>query len=282
MTHLHAPSTIAGYSSAWSALQAYLALPGSSGAGVILDEWSPLLSDAADNDIYFTGFLCYLHFDRRVKFDTARKYICGIRSVLGSHGVDVDFAALPTLRNFKKAWRREEAKLCVVPPLKTSLSVRDMLRFSSDPSRDKHVRAAIRLGHFTLARISELIGLFWSDVHVEGASVRIFLRSSKTDPFRRGSYLVLKTSDWLQILHILGLSASSLPTSGKIFPSLTRKSVAAVIGHTHSIRRGGAQALWDEGFSIEVIKRRGRWCSNAWMCYIDTSKRDLLLLNNRA
>jgi integrase len=196
--------------------------------------------------------------------------------------VFVDFSAMPTVRNFKKAWKREESKLSVKSPMKSKLSYDDMITHTTCATGRTDVKAAIRLGYACLARISELLGLFWEDVSVTGEAVRIFLRGSKTDPFRRGSYLVLSFKEWLVVLGILRIRAGSLPRSGKMFPSLTRAAVAAILGQTHSIRRGGAQRLFDVGFTLEVIKRRGRWASDAWKCYIDCSARDLLLLSDVA
>jgi len=34
-----------------------------------------------------------------------------------------------------------------------------------------------------------------------------------------------------------------------------------------SLRAGGASAMWDVGFSVDEIKRRGRWASECWRVY---------------
>jgi len=34
-----------------------------------------------------------------------------------------------------------------------------------------------------------------------------------------------------------------------------------------SLRAGGASAMWDAGFSVDEIKRRGRWASECWRIY---------------
>jgi len=36
----------------------------------------------------------------------------------------------------------------------------------------------------------------------------------------------------------------------------------------HSLRRGGAQYLFNKGTPLEVIKVKGRWLSDAWRKYI--------------
>ena len=35
-----------------------------------------------------------------------------------------------------------------------------------------------------------------------------------------------------------------------------------------SLRSGGASAMWNEGFSTDEIKRRGRWLSDCWRLYV--------------
>ena len=39
-----------------------------------------------------------------------------------------------------------------------------------------------------------------------------------------------------------------------------------------SLRAGGASALWELGCGVEEIKRRGRWLSDAWRCYVWESR----------
>jgi hypothetical protein len=35
-----------------------------------------------------------------------------------------------------------------------------------------------------------------------------------------------------------------------------------------SLRAGGATAMWEAKFSVDEIKRRGRWASNAFQAYV--------------
>ena len=37
---------------------------------------------------------------------------------------------------------------------------------------------------------------------------------------------------------------------------------------SHSLRAGGASAMYHNGFSAEEIQRRGRWVSDVWKVYI--------------
>ena len=53
--------------------------------------------------------MCFLKEDRGVKRSTAGKYFTGVAAVLSSIGCDVDFSALPILKNYRKAWSRGES-----------------------------------------------------------------------------------------------------------------------------------------------------------------------------
>ena len=37
---------------------------------------------------------------------------------------------------------------------------------------------------------------------------------------------------------------------------------------SHSLRAGGASAMYHNGYSVEEIQRRGRWVSDVWKIYI--------------
>jgi integrase len=37
---------------------------------------------------------------------------------------------------------------------------------------------------------------------------------------------------------------------------------------SHSLRAGGASAMYHNGFTVEEIQRRGRWASDVWKIYI--------------
>jgi hypothetical protein len=50
----------------------------------------------------------------------------------------------------------------------------------------------------------------------------------------------------------------------------------------HSFRRGGATALANSHTSMHVLKKAGRWSSNAAQLYIDTSVQDVAAAQVRA
>lgn len=118
MAHLRSEATDKGYLTGWRAFCEYLHLPGSDGTLTISHEWTPLGFSASSpdasrsmhsDDLYFTGFLAFLAFNRGVSFATARKYLCGVRAVLQADGVNPPFSDMPVLCSFERAWKRREA-----------------------------------------------------------------------------------------------------------------------------------------------------------------------------
>jgi hypothetical protein len=125
-----------------------------------------------------------------------------------------------------------------------------------------------------LARVSEVHGLTWRQIRATATHTSAHLYVSKTDPFRKGSTIGVPADIWQLVLSLL--PPGPHPPGSPLFPGVTAAAiVAAVGGKGHSLRRGGAQALWDAGVSLAVIKRRARWRSDAWMAYIDFHARDL-------
>jgi hypothetical protein len=123
----------------------------------------------------------------------------------------------------------------------------------------------------------------------------LLLEQSKTDPFRRGTSVVI--SNTKAIFHMLtylrmrkcslgrqplfvdddgqALSTSSLV---KFTQSLiVRANISnAHLFLGHSFRKGGATSLHEAGHPDSLIKLMGRWASFAFATYIDTPLRMLI------
>ena len=124
--------------------------------------------------------------------------------------------------------------------------------------------------------------------------VQIVVRASKTDPegetatrnlYRSGAEVcpVLATARYMSLLW--QEFGEPTPTS-KFFPHLTRQdiqevlqTVAASLGEEpqaytpHSLRFGGASAMWAGGFDSYVLRAWGRWNSDAFLAYLWTSRK---------
>ena len=124
--------------------------------------------------------------------------------------------------------------------------------------------------------------------------VQVVVRASKTDPegetatrnlYRSGAEVcpVLSTARYLSLLW--QQSGEPSPTA-KFFPHLTRQdlqevlqTIAASLGEEpqsytpHSLRFGGASAMWAGGFDSYVLRTWGRWNSDAFLAYLWTSRK---------
>lgn len=120
--------------------------------------------------------------------------------------------------------------------------------------------------------------------------MKLHLRQSKTDPFRRGvDVIVSQRRAVAAMLHYLAV-ARHTHADDPLFLSQTGETltVSALVGGTqalleqagianpelylgHSFRRGGATSLHLAGLPDTTIKAMGRWRSFAFATYVDTT-----------
>ena len=212
-----------------------------------------------------------------MKYESARKYFSAFKSQLETAGIDLPFYKMPLLQATRKSWKRSEHP----PAKKVPITEEDVNSLGPDQERKHPVFVAVtRFGFDTLARLSEIGDAKWTNVTERKEFVSIHLDRAKTDPFGRDHQsLTISTATWREVKRLIPAK-----NSGRIFGgfSLTayRKWISALFskGLTgHSLRRGGAQRMFDEGYSIEAIKLKGRWRSEAWLRYVDQSSRQIIL-----
>lgn len=175
---------------------------------------------------------------------------------------------------------------------------------SLDPSDHNHtmLRAACCLGFFGFLRAGEFTvnSPFNPDIHLtindiqagsllNPCSFRIFIKCSKTDPFRQGCYVYIGTGSsdlcpvraLIQYLHLRGstpgplfLLADGTPLNRQWLSSTIQSilSSAGVPGcfTGHSFRIGAATSAASRGLPDHLIKTLGRWSSDAYQLYIRT------------
>ena len=150
-----------------------------------------------------------------------------------------------------------------------------------DDSTILGIYKAISLFAFeTLARLAEVFSIRVKDVKQGSYCVTFALNRAKTDPFGVESQcLSLSTSTWTRVTRLLG----GLPSAGLIF-NISRRSYVKWLSEYfsggitgHSMRRGGAQAMYNRGFPIADIQAKGRWKSQAWLRYVDQAERQVVL-----
>lgn len=118
--------------------------------------------------------------------------------------------------------------------------------------------------------------------------MKLRLRQSKTDPFRRGADIIISQRRALSAMRAYLLSAHGLTPEDALFPYdrkeltvttlvsklqglLERAGIAdAALYKGHSFRRGGATSLHLAGLPDTTIKSMGRWRSFAFATYVDT------------
>ena len=170
--------------------------------------------------------------------------------------------------------------------------LRTVFYSETDPVSSRcELACAVLMGFLFFLRVSELEKLTWNKVELDAdidgdPTLTIVLVSSKTDQFNEGEKKVLKSlqsplcpvrmlSQWKTLR-----DASSNPKAEVFGGHLREKLTAALrlagmecnvegsrLG-THSVRSGGASAMFTAGYEVEVIKRWGRWVSSNFQSYI--------------
>ena len=165
--------------------------------------------------------------------------------------------------------------------------------------RPLHVLGCCSLAFFGFLRVSEFtcsgpfdprLHLSLSDVWFDpSGSIRLLIKSSKTDPCRRGVILSIGPSGnslcpvsalrhYLQLRGFvpgpLFVSSHGCPLSPFLVNSWLR-SILATVGiagnySSHSFRNGAATSAAAAGVPDHLIKTLGRWSSNAYQPYIRT------------
>ena len=157
--------------------------------------------------------------------------------------------------------------------------------------------SAMCTGFFFLLRVSEIEGLRMKDVriaHEDGGSfLTIFIAESKTDQFNQcdfkrldeaggtlcplaamARYLHLVDWDPLSSLSLFGNDIRGGLTGLLRIAANDNQIEHSRIG-THSLRSGGANAMFVAGYDSGIIKRWGRWVSDSFCFYLRGDDRAL-------
>jgi hypothetical protein len=286
MSHRYASSTNNSYLYGWKKLQLFLAsrFDPNNPHQTVGDIWSPFIEPAR-----VPAWVAFLLFLRRPKslggaaitYGTARKCFTGINAVLSSMGLDfVPFSSFTLLVQAKKAWR-----LSSVPGAKKTNVTFDQLCYLYSLRAKFPLFVAISIYcWYTLARLGEAFSALKKFITMEPLLVRTFLPKTKSDFRRLGANLFMPTAAWSIISSRLTDHARTNPTvptsrqhhifqcTRYAFTSWLTTYLPRATGH--SFRRGAAQYLFDAGVDLSVIQRKGRWTSEAWRVYIDTTASD--------
>ena len=166
----------------------------------------------------------------------------------------------------------------------------------------------MRAGEFTAASAKEFdptTTLCSSDIAVDNKEapsvVRVILRHSKTDPFRKGVSIFLGRTfrDLCPVLAMLAFMAKRPAIPGPLFifrdgTFLTRDKLVHAIKQTlssasmevkgysgHSFRIGAATTAAAKGIEDSIIKMLGRWESSVYQLYLRTPRDTLAAVSAR-
>ena len=252
------------------------------------DEWSLML------------FITWLYSVRHLSPATVSVYLASVRSLHVDRGFPDPVKDTPRLHRVLRGIQRSSAsprpsRLPVTQPILFAI------RSALSPAVFDHCMfwAACSLAFFGFLRVSEFtcsgpfdprLHLSLSDVWFDpSGSIRLLIKSSKTDPFRRGVILSIGPSGnslcpvsalrhYLQLRGFapgpLFVSSLGCPLSPFLVNSWLRSILATVgiSGHysSHSFRIGAATCAAAAGVPDHLIKTLGRWSSNAYQLYIRT------------
>ena len=254
-------------------------------------------------------FVSYLA-DEPFQFRTIKMYLSGLRffQIKSGHG-DPFSAIMPRLDYVLKGVKRVQAtmegnrreRLPITPDILRKLKG-IWASTSSDPD-SKLIWAACCLCFFAFLRVGEMttpdaksydpgVHLCLSDVAVDSARnpsfVRISIKQSKTDPFRRGICLFVGRTDaeLCPVAAILSFLLCRGSAPGPLFrfasgEYLTRKRFVELVRAAltragidqskycgHSFRIGAATTAAARGIEDSIIKTLGRWESVAYLQYV--------------
>jgi hypothetical protein len=250
----------------------------------------------------------------KLTYSSIRNYLHGIATThveLG-HSNPLNLSPLPW-RMFK-AIKRIQGEQIVRKRLPITVQILAQIDTLFDTSKQDHLcmRAAMWLGTCGLLRSGEFtrkpttkctLKLHHLTFHAKDHStvdaldtsvdpplyMTLRLEQSKTDPFRRGTSVVISNTHAIRHMLVylrvrkcslgrqplfIGLDGQALSTSVLV------KFTQSLIGQAnipnanlflgHSFRKGGATSLHEAGHPDSLIKMMGRWASFAFATYIDT------------
>ena len=298
-------STRAAYNTGYKTFIQFLLLQ-----GLIFD--CSILPQTTENNL--VDFVAYCFQKLKLKYSTIKLYLCGIRHAYMVQGVTSPFvnmnvqrlhAALTGIKRIQGLNRNPKMPITGNILFQLCQSIE---KGFFDMYTNALMTAMILLAYFGFLRCGEFTvhnkfahdeNLTLNDIVINDDHLSVFLKQSKTDPFRKGvSLLVFKTNSSLcayeSIVKYKQIRGSHFPNSmdmnepffvtnfGK---PVTRKffieKLKLLVGSIgldsskfsgHSLRRGAATHCALHRIEDHLIQKLGRWSSNCYQSYIDTPK----------
>lgn len=262
------------------------------------------------------SFIAYLHKFDKIQYSTIKLYLCGIRFNYLRYGINSPLDSSVTnvrIYTFLKSVRRSQPqnhprRLPIdIDMLKRIVEYLDKGCFGNfDDALMKSCCTLaffgfLRCGEFTVKDdFSENDNLCLTDVLISSDSVTVTLKTSKTDPFRKGitinihatknnvcpllaleSYIKLRNLKNLpKQTNALFVSSNGHPLTRTIFISnlkftLKQIGVDDTLFNGHSLRIGAATTCGKLRIEDHLIKTLGRWSSDCYNRYIRTDQQTI-------
>ena len=256
----------------------------------------------------------------KLRYPSIRNYLHGIATTQMELGYTNPLIESPLVWRMFKAIKRLQGQKVVRQRLPITVSILSQINSFIDQSKeiDLCMRAAMWLGTCGLLRAGEFatkpttkysLKLQHLTFHAANNDIldphnlkgeipfymSVRLDQSKTDPFRRGTSVIIGNSRaieyMLAYLHRRDQRLARLPLFvGEDGQALSASALVrftqALINRAnipnahlflgHSFRKGGATSLHEAGHPDSLIKVMGRWASFAFATYIDTPLRMLV------
>ena len=254
------------------------------------------------------------HLADRLHHSSIKVYLSAIRSLHIDQGFpDPLVNCLQLQRLLRGIKRHQGSSLPQRQPVTADLM--RIIQHSLDAHNSEHIMlwAACCLGFFGFLRAGEFtvncafdpsIHLTVQDLQVDAevnpSSLRVCIKSSKTDPFRQGCFIYLGRGQApvCPISAILAYLHRRAPSSGPLVidthgqpltrsrPSSFIQSVLQIAGIPaqflgHSFRIGAATTAAQCGIPDHLIKTMGRWSSDAYQLYVRTPVDSILEVSGR-
>lgn len=254
------------------------------------------------------------HLADRIHHSSIKVYLSAVRSLHIDYGFpDPLVNCLQLQRLLRGIKRHQGANRPQRQPVTAELMT--VLQRSLDFANPDHVMlwAACCMGFFGFLRAGEFtvnstfnpaLHLMTEDLQVDSAvnphSLRVFIKCSKTDPFRQGVFIYLGrgSASICPIVAVMAYLRLRGPGPGPLFMYkdgclLSRTLLSSFLQTTlqsagipgkfsgHSFRIGAATTAAQKGVPDHLIKTMGRWSSDAYQLYVRTPVDTILTVAGR-
>jgi hypothetical protein len=256
----------------------------------------------------------------KLRFSSIRNYLHGIATTQVELGYASPLAQSPLIWRMFKAIKRIQGQQAVRKRLPITVKILTQIEHLFDTNNELHLcmRAAMWLGTCGLLRSGEFAVkqhtrttlklqhlTFHNDqsheldpLNLHGqvpAYMTLRIEVSKTDPFRRGTDVIISNSHAIEYMLAylqhrnqslnrlpLFVGENGQPLTASALVKFTQDLIQrahipnAQLFLGHSFRKGGATSLHEAGHPDSLIKIMGRWSSFAFATYIDTPLRMII------